>query len=91
MAIGQFTIIGHIATIRAPEGGTAVISVQANNEDTLEVVLAGKVLEVYSQLKKDDLVYVHGRLRTDRHLVATSPKNLVMLFANHLSIIQASS
>lgn len=90
--IAKFSMVGEIHEIlpRHPSSkGDSVTFTLNVGEDRYNIVAIGKIMELVStSMKVGDLIYVDGKLVKDRHLLTVPPKNVCILFANHLNIIR---
>lgn len=90
--IAKFSLIGSVHEIlpkhQTVEGESITIVINAI-EAMYYVVAIGKIMDVVSRsVKQGDLIYVDGKLRIDRKLLTSAPKNVCIMFANHLNVIR---
>lgn len=92
MGISRFIDIGVVRRIhdrRTSEKGYESIAIEIDIDGDLHYVLAtgGQLLGfVESKLSVGDVIYCEGKVRRDRTLDAMVPKNVLIKYANHISI-----
>ena len=87
----RFSVVGVVTKLHGRHinaRGESIAITLGLDDESIVCVTTGRILEVVDlQLQIGDVVYVEGRLKRDGSSTLEIPKNVLLLYVNHLSIV----